>query len=313
MVPERSVPLRAASTRSALRLALALSAPLAATSGCCVNPFVQTDTQAPAEAPGSPERETRGSLEEHEPAVQLSEREQSSSGFDMRLVRVQPGVHLDTEQVCHVSAAGRVEPVAEDDAERYGAAATQRMSVRCVAATGEGWADLVFSATSASHAPEIGVGARVRVRIARADGGFFDYPIVDFVAIETPADPGAAPSGGEGTPSVVASLPTGFDLRRAQTDPAAVGSVQSCAVSHAGDIEMLDAEDIRSRAYPAGAQNRMTIRCRHAGGEEWADLVFMPAQALAALHVGRGDVIRVAVVSRTGGFFDYPVLQLVEE
>jgi hypothetical protein len=57
----------------------------------------------------------------------------------------------------------------------------------------------------------------------------------------------------------------------------------------------------------------MTIRCRHAQGEEWADLVFMPAQALTALHIGRGDVIRVVVVSRTGGFFDYPVLQLVEE
>jgi hypothetical protein len=159
------------------------------------------------------------------------------------------------------------------------------------------------------------VGARVRVRIHRADGGFFDYPIVEFVAIESAADPRASSSTTEGAPGVGggASLPAGFDLRRAQTDPAAVGSVQSCAVSHAGDIEMLNAEDIRSRAYPAGAQNRMTIRCRHATGEEWADLVFMPPQALAALHIGRGDVIRVAIVSRTGGFFDYPVLQLVED
>ncbi|GAB4204332.1 MAG: hypothetical protein OHK0013_19160 [Sandaracinaceae bacterium] len=282
-------------------------------SGCCVNPFIHTDTQPRDEEPGSPARETRGSLEEHAPAVQLSEREQSSLGFDMRLVRVQPGVHLDTEQVCHVSAAGRVEPIAEDDVDRYGERATQRMSVRCAAATGEGWADLVFSATSASHAPEVTVGARVRVRIARADGGFFDYPIVELVAIESPGDASIAPASMDGAPGIASSLPAGFDLRRAQTDPAAVGSVQSCAVSHAGDIEMLDAEDIRTRAYPAGAQNRMTIRCRHAGGEEWADLVFMPAQALAALHIGRGDVIRVAIVSRTGGFFDYPVLQLVEE
>jgi hypothetical protein len=281
--------------------------------GCCVNPFVNTDTQPRADQPGTPERETRGTLEEHEPAVQLSEGDSSSLGFDMRLVRVQPGVHLDTEQVCHVSAAGRIEPVADDDAERYGERATQRMSVRCAAATGEGWADLVFSATSASHAPEVTVGARVRVRIARADGGFFDYPIVELVAVEAPGDPRATSGSGEGAPGVATSLPTGFDLRRAQSDPAAVGSVQSCAVSHAGDIEMLDAEDIRSRAYPAGAQNRMTVRCRHASGEEWADLVFMPAQALAALHIGRGDVIRVAIVSRTGGFFDYPVLQLVEE
>ncbi|MFO0711825.1 MAG: hypothetical protein U0353_18375 [Sandaracinus sp.] len=282
-------------------------------SACCVNPFIDTDTQRPEEVPGSPARETRGSLVDDEPAAQAAEEDSSLDGFDMRLVRVQPGVHLDTEQVCLVSAAGRVEAIAEADAERYGERGTQRMSVRCAAATGEGWADLVFSATSAAHAPEVTIGARVRVRILRADGGFFDYPIVEFVETEALGDPSLAAPGSEGTPSVVGALPTGFDLRRAQTDPAAVGSVQTCAVSHAGDIEMLDAEDARSRAYPAGAQNRMTIRCRHAQGEEWADLVFMPAQALTALHIGRGDVIRVAIVSRTGGFFDYPVLQLVAE
>lgn len=278
--------------------------------GCCVNPFIATDTTQAADVPGSPARETGGTFEEHAPAVQASEDDSSLRGFDMRLVRVQPGVHLDTEQVCHVSAAGRVEAIAEADAERYGERATQRMSVRCAAATGEGWADLVFSATSAAHAPEVSVGARIRARILRADGGFFDYPIVQFVHTESLGDPSLAAPGT--APSVVGALPAGFDLRRAQTDPSAVGSVQTCAVSHAGDIEMLDAADARSRAYPAGAQNRMTIRCRHGQGEEWADLVFMPPQALTALHIGRGDVIRVAIVSRTGGFFDYPVLQLVE-
>jgi hypothetical protein len=268
-----------------LLAALACSA-----SGCCVNPFVDTDTNRPEDVPGAPERETRGSLEEHAPAVQAATEDTSLTGFDMRLVRVQPGVHLDTEQVCHVSAAGRVEAVAEEDAERYGERATQRMSMRCAAVTGEGWADLVFSATSAAHAAEVTIGARVRVRILRADGGFFDYPIVQFVETEALGDPSLAAPGSEGTPAVVGALPTGFDLRRVQTDPAAVGSVQSCAVSHAGDIEMLDAEDSHARAYPAGAQNRMTIRCRHAQGEEWADLVFMPAQALTALHIGRGRV-----------------------
>ena len=204
---------------------------------------------------------------------------------------------------------GRIEAIAEDERERYGPSATQRMSVRCIADTGEGWADLIFGATSASHTAEVIPGARVRTRILRADGGFFDYPIVSFVALESPGDPTrAAP---EGAPSTPASMASGFDLRRAQTDPAVIGSVQSCVVAHAGDIEMLNADDLRSRAYPVGAQNRMTIRCRHTGGEEWADLVFMPAQALDALHVSRGDNVRVTVVSRTGGFFDYPVLQLV--
>ena len=40
-------------------------------------------------------------------------------------------------------------------------------------------------------------------------------------------------------------------------------------------------------------------------------MVFMPSQALSALHIGRGDVVRVMLVSRNGGAFDYPVLQFV--
>jgi hypothetical protein len=276
-------------------------------SSCCVNPFINTDTAARSE-PGTPARETAGTLAEHAPARQ-SDRSTAESGFDMRLVRVQPGVHLDTEQTCHVSAAGRIETIAEDERERYGPTATQRMSVRCIADTGEGWADLIFGATSAAHTAEVIPGARIRTRILHADGGFFDYPIASFIALESPGDPSrAAP---EGAPSSPGSIGSGFDLRRAQTDPAVIGSVQTCVVAHSGDIEMLDADDLRSRAYPVGAQNRMTIRCRHSGGEEWADLVFMPAQALDALHVSRGDTVEVTVVSRTGGFFDYPVLQLV--
>ncbi len=294
-----------------MALALLVLPLVMGSSGCCVNPFIGTDTDQRPDEPGAPARETGGLLEEEAPAVQATGDDSALEGFDMRLVRVQPGIHLDTEQICNVSAAGRIEASTEADVERYGERATQRMSVRCVAPTGEGWADLVFSATNASHAAEVVVGARIRVRIRRADGGFFDYPIVEFVAVEAPRDPRRASAGA--APSATRTLPAGFDLRRTQTDPAVIGSVQTCVISHAGDIEMLDAARARARSYPAGAQNRMTVRCRHAQGEEWADLVFMPAQALTALHIGRGDVIRVAVVSRAGGFFDYPVLQLVDE
>ncbi|MDQ3036213.1 MAG: hypothetical protein M3Y87_27680, partial [Myxococcota bacterium] len=115
------------------------------------------------------------------------------------------------------------------------------------------------------------------------------------------------------TPVAPATVATGFDLRQIGGDPALVGSTQQCAVSHAGDIDILEANDLRRRSYPAGVQNRMTIRCRHAGGEEWADLVFMPAQARSALHVRRGAAIQVAIVARSGGFFDYPVLQFASE
>lgn len=281
--------------------------------GCCVNPFVGTDTHIPPDAPGSPQRETGGTLEEHAPAPRPGETDGdgAGAGFDMRLVRVQPGVHLDTEQLCDVAAAGRLEPIelvdGQETSERYSEGASQRMSIQCAAPTGESWADLTFTPTNAARAVEVGPGARIRVRIRRADGGFFDYPIVDFAGLA-----GRSPSvGGEPgrTPVAPSTTPTGFDLRQIAGDPALVGSNQECAVSHAGDIDILDARDLRRRSYPAGVQNRMTIRCRHAGGEEWADLVFMPAQARSALRVRRGDPIDVTIVARSGGFFDYPVLQ----
>ena len=295
----------------ALVPALSLALPLVS-AGCCVNPFIGTDTNARPGDPGTPERETGGSLEEHQPALQAGdELGDTRSGFDMRLVRVQPGIHIDTEQVCDVDAAGRLESIeiTDDSESRYDAGATQRMSIRCLAPTGESWADLVFTATDASFAPEVRPGARIRVRIRAADGGFFDYPVVDFVAAEgesraRPSDDSALAAG---------PLPNGFDLRQIQRDPALVGTRQECVVAHAGDIDLLTPADLRRRSYPDGVQNRMTVRCRHASGEEFADLVFMPAQALASLHIGRGDVVPVTIVARSGGFSDYPVLQLSSE
>jgi hypothetical protein len=302
--------------REALFCGAALVAVAGTIAGCCVNPFVGTDTHVDPDAPGSPQRETGGSLEEHQPAQPSGEAGAGGpgAGFDMRLVRVQPGIHLETEQLCDVAAAGRVEPIeepAEGEPRRYSEGATYRMSIQCAAPTGESWADLAFTPTNASHAPEVGPGARVRVRIRSADGGFFDYPIVDFAGVVGRAPERTREAGR--TPTAPSTVATGFDLRQIGSDPALVGSTQQCAVSHAGDIDILEAGDLRRRSYPAGVQNRMTIRCRHAGGEEWADLVFMPAQARAALHVRRGDAIGVTIVARSGGFFDYPVLQFAGE
>lgn len=294
--------------------AIAIVLALATVPACCVNPFFDTDTHLAPDAPGSPSRETGGSLEELRPAAQAEGgRQHPAGGFDMRLVRVQPGVHLGTEQTCEVAAAGRLDPIDLSERERaqsrYSEGATHRMSVQCVAPTGASWADLAFNVTNVARAAEVEPGVRVRVRIVSADGGFFDYPIVDFVATEgrVPARDSPAPAAPQGPTA------SAFDLRQIHANPALVGSTQPCAVSHAGDIDILDASDLRRRSYPAGVQNRMTIRCRHGSGEEWADLVFMPAHARSALHVRRGAVIPVTIVSRNGGFFDYPVLQYAGE
>ncbi|MDW8245734.1 MAG: hypothetical protein RMJ84_04070 [Sandaracinaceae bacterium] len=275
-----------------------------------MNPFIGTGNEVPQE-PGAAEREAEATFEDHRPALpSKAEKSEELTGFDMRLVRVQPGVHLGTEQLCRISATGRLEPIAASESDRYGERASHRMSVRCIAPTGESWADLTFSSTNASQAASVMPGAIIRVRIRSADGGFFGYPIVEFLRIELQAPSDQLPPIPENrTPSPPLSF--GFDLRRLHNDPSLVGSTQTCAVSHVGDIEVLSARESRRPSYPSGAQNRMTIRCRHAQGEEWADLVIMPSEALAALNIERGDLIRVLIVARGGGLFDYPVLQFL--
>lgn len=292
-----------------IRLAPLLGIALAS-AGCCVSPFINTDNPVPG-APGTPEAEVGESLLEAEPAHQATETgEGAAAGFDLRLVRVEPGVHIETEQLCDVVAALRLEAITrtEEEPTLYDPAATERMSVRCNAPTGESWADVQFTTTDSSHATEILPGTRIRIRIRTADGGFFDYPIVDYVATVGASPTERTRRGGDALGS---ALTTGFDLRAMESDPSLVGTTQECAIAHAGDVELVESAEARRRSYPAGVQNRITIRCRHAGGEEWGDLVFMPPSALQALHVGRGDVIRVMLVSRNGGAFDYPVLQFV--
>lgn len=257
--------------------------------------------------PGDPEVEARRSIQPEQPAVQPASNvaDDPGAGFDIRLVRVQPGVHIRTIQACDVMFSGRPEAVEGGDAERYEADVAQRMAIKCHAPTGEGWADLVFSRADAAQVAQVRRGRRVRVRILAADGGYFDYPIVQFVAAEghnpelARLAPRAQPLG----------VPNGFDLSAIREDPALLGSVQQCAVAFSDEIHIVQPNDRRRRSYPTGVQNRMTVRCKHAGGEEPADLVFMPSQALAALSVRRGEVIPVQIISRNGGFVDYPIVQ----
>lgn len=257
--------------------------------------------------PGDPLEESRRSIQPEQPAVQPagSMAEDPGAGFDIRLVRVQPGVHIRSVQACDVMFSGRPEAVLGEDAARYQADVVQRMAIKCHAPTGEGWADLVFAPADAAQVSQVRRGRRVRVRILKADGGYFDYPVVQFVGAEgdnpelARMEPRAQPLG----------VSNGFDLGDVREDPALLGSVQECAVAFSDEIHIVQPNDRRRRSYPTGVQNRMTVRCKHAGGEESADLVFMPAQALAALGVRRGQVIPVRIISRNGGFVDYPIVQ----
>lgn len=294
-----SLPHRVPAALLAILVALVASA-------CCVNPFRNT-RGAERGRPGDPAVEARRSMAPEQPAVQPASAtsDDPGAGFDIRLVRVQPGVHLDTEQACDVIFTTRPEAVAGRDGERYEIDAAHRMAVNCHAPTGDGWADLVFSPEAASHLTDVRRGTRIRVRILTSDGGYVDYPIVQFVRIEG-QNPELARAAPRAQP---ASVPNGFDLRLVRDDPGLIGTTQQCAVARADEIDLMQPTDPRPRNYPAGIQNRMTVACKHAAGEELADLVFMPAQALAALDVHRGAVIPVRIISRDGGFVEYPIVQ----
>ena len=214
-------------------------------------------------------------------------------------------MHVNTEQPCDVIYTAGREAVEGEDSERYELDAAHRMAIKCHAPTGEGWADLVFSPEHADQASEVQRGRRIQVRILAADGGYDDYPIVQFVSLE-----GENPNLAHATPRAQqTSVPNGFDLATLRDDPGLVGTTQQCAVAFADEIDLVRPNDRRSRSYPAGVQNRLTVRCKHQGGEEPADLVFMPAQAIAALTVHRGEVVPVRIISRNGGFVDHPILQ----
>lgn len=286
-------------------VALALFALLA--SGCWENPFRNTRTEERGR-PGDPEAEARRSMAPTQPAVQQAGTgpgENPGAGFDIRLVRVQPGVHLNTEQACDVIFTTRPEAVDGSGAERYEMNAAHRMAVKCHAPTGEGWADLVFSPEHASEVSRVRRARRIRVRILAADGGFSDYPVVQFMSVEGD-NPSLAATPPRAQPT---SVPTGFDLGRLGEDPGLIGTTQQCAVAFASEIDLVRPNDRRQRNYPAGVQNRLTVRCKHAGGEHVADLVFMPAQALAALAIRRGELVPTRVISRNGGHSDHPILQ----
>ncbi|MGF1466029.1 MAG: hypothetical protein ACFCGT_07830 [Sandaracinaceae bacterium] len=275
--------------------------PVALLVACHTSPPVGSHAQGRA---GSPRASARRSLAPAQAAVQpAGPSEDSEAGFDVRLVRVQPGIHLRSVQPCDAVFAGRPEAVGAEQAATYPLEVAYRLAIKCRALTGEGWADLVVPPELADRVNEVRRGRRLRVRLLSADGGYFDYPIVALASLEPEAPSPPAPR------AEPARVEPAFDLRRLADDPALLGTEQVCAVTYAADIDVVGIDDQRRHSYPTGIQNRMTVRCRHAGGEEPADLVFMPAQALAALTVRRGSRVRVRVISRHGGFVDYPILQ----
>ncbi|MEM6960917.1 MAG: hypothetical protein AAF550_04140 [Myxococcota bacterium] len=178
------------------------------------------------------------------------------------------------------------------------------MSVKCWAPTGAGWADLVFDRPTVPSTHHINRGTRIRVEIISPDGGFAEYPIVKFIEIV-----GKSPVPSKNN-ALFTIVDPAFDFRYLRHNNGLVGSSQTCGVAFAGSIDRIEDSIRRRRNYPSTAQNRMILKCKHAQGEEWVDLIFTVQTSMSALAIRRGVQVVVEVISKDGGFADYPVVRL---
>lgn len=171
--------------------------------------------------------------------------------------------HQGLERICDVSHLGQVQE------NRHGR--VERQMVRCVGATGAGWADLHYPPEAADLAAYVRIGERLKVRV-RPEPGFEGHPSLEFLASMGPTearerrerDPGVATDW-----SRVALL-SDFEVRR-------------CAVSYVGPI--VPAAELEGASYTA------MVSCNSRTGEHWIEMVFPEVTETAALRVIRGEVV----------------------
>ena len=222
--------------------------------------------------------------------------------FDPRLLVVDESAHAGEERVCHVAFAETPTPVTGRERERYAFPVVRRVAVQCAAGTTRSWADLVFGEATAASAERIEAGTIARVRAAAPDGGFAGYPVLELVAIE-----GAAPV--PPAPPEPASPEPAFDFGRAG-DPGVARGERPCAIDFASRIERVDDRTRARHGYPDAITHRVALKCLHASGDAWVDLVLDAAEARRALGVARGDTIPLRVVAAEGGYAGRPVVRL---
>ncbi len=222
--------------------------------------------------------------------------------LDVRLLRVEPSLHVGNERVCDVLLAGQAQEVTPRTAGRYATPIASRRLVRCGAATGEGWVDLVFPVPSASFVSSVQDGTRLRVKVVAERGGFEDLPIVEFVAV----------LGNIRTTTArhedFLTLPAGFDFGEVDTED--VGDERRCVVAYVGPPERLD-EPTQAR-FPGRPTHRARVVCKHRHGDAWVELVFSVNQTPSVLALRRGSRATVRIVAARAGRAELPVVSLVE-
>lgn len=202
----------------------------------------------------------------------------ASEPFDIRLAAMFPALHAQRERLCDLAFVGARHSLRRDEVAAYDPPVSHRVTVRCRASSGEGWADLVFPKESASLAPSVREHARIRVRL-RGVAGFSGYPVMEFVAQVSPEIP--QPTGRRRTIAMGSHF-----------DAPAEGTVRSCAVASVGAIEPLpDA---------TGESHRALVSCRHVTGSTTVEVRFPREKAMAALRMNPGEVVPLRIVASDG-------------
>ncbi len=236
-----------------------------------------------------------------EPPVAASRVIDAEAPLDVRLLRIEPALHVGSERVCDVLTAGHPQEVTARAAGRYAAPVAARRLVRCGAATGEGWVDLVFPPPTVSFVGAVADGTRLRVKVLAEDGGFEDLPVVEFVAVlgNFTSDPTRYED--------FLPLTSGFDFERIAAED--IGEEHRCVVAHVGLPEWLE-EPAQAR-LPGRPTHRMSVVCKHRLGDAWVDLVFAGKEPGAALSLRRGVRASLRIVAARGGRADVPLVSLV--
>jgi hypothetical protein len=222
--------------------------------------------------------------------------------FDFRWVRIAAEPHVGQTRQCDVVFVGAREQVARRIERRYAREVAERLSVRCGAAGGESWIDLVFPPAAIGFASTIHPGQRLMVEVVAPNGGFDDAVVAEFRAVA---------EGGENATERISeplSVPAGFDFRQVIVHPELVGRVQPCSISWVGTIRRVEPE-LRER-FPQGASHVLPITCQHTRGDSHVDLVSTARGAPDLLALRRGARIRLRILAARGGASDEPLARL---
>lgn len=225
--------------------------------------------------------------------------------FDFRRVRFERSEHLGREVACDVHYADPLAPIPPpepEEASRYPETAAARTAVHCVSRAAHAWIDLALDAEARERASEIATGRRIAVELVSPDGGFSDYPIARFVRADGSSESAFLDREPE---------PSGFDFGSLMTARQEVGRMHPCAIDFASQLAIVgERERRREIDYEPSVAYRMDVRCLHADGDSWVDLVFTAEEAPRSLEVVRGARLDLFALTPEDGFADRPIVTL---